>query len=639
MKNFAAIAGPLHALTRKDAVFHWSAACQDAFDRLKTLLTTNPITAFPDFSQSFRLYTDASTAGLGAILAQVREGKERIICCASRSLNQAEKAYPATKLECLAIVWAIAKSRPYLMAMPFEVYTDHYALQWLKTMRTGSALLHHWSAALEEYDFTVKHRPGKAQTHVDGLSRLPVDLAPPEDVLLHICLLENEDELRKLAKELHSTTHLGGQVLWKLFRDHYNCKAGRLICLEVAQSCPQCQLGSDYGHRKKTTGAIQPQGPWDTLSIDIVGPLPTDHRQEFLIVFVNWYSRYTILVPFSNHTANTVSGALLRHVVPYFGTLRRLLSDRGREFVSEIWSKLLRSLRIQRGLTSPYHPEGNAINERSHRTLNNMLRARLLEGSSSKAWVDKVPGIMLSLNAMPHEPHGFSASMIATGREPTLPPDMQQDAHASPAVDEPSEYVEAITQQLQLTHQQMASPSPPSIANPYQEGSLIFAMTTPPERTSKLAPRWKGPFRFCRVPNDYQVVYEDGEVQRTIHINHAKPAKFTPPDLPEPVPAPETPRPLLGYIPTGLLGPCPPPPAPAAPAGDSSSSPTTASTTPQPAAPAESEMQPTATARNHASQSKARARSSSTTISQTQPWAWPSVRYKMPTRKPTSPAW
>ena len=48
VKNFATIAGPLHALTRKDTVFHWSAACQDAFDRLKTLLTTNPITAFPD---------------------------------------------------------------------------------------------------------------------------------------------------------------------------------------------------------------------------------------------------------------------------------------------------------------------------------------------------------------------------------------------------------------------------------------------------------------------------------------------------------------------------------------------------------------------------------------------------------------
>ena len=66
-------------------------------------------------------------------------------------------------------------------------------------------------------------------------------------------------------------------------------------------------------------------------------------------------------------------------------------------------------------LTSPYHPEGNNVNERSHRTMNNMLRAHLLEGTSSRAWVEKVPGLMLTLNAMVHEPHGFSASMVATG--------------------------------------------------------------------------------------------------------------------------------------------------------------------------------------------------------------------------------
>ena len=488
VKNFAAITGPLHALTRKDTVFHWISDCQDAFDRLKTLLTTSPITAFPDFSLLFRLYTHMSTAGLSAILAQVREGKERIICCTSRSLNQAEKAYPATKLECLTIVWAVAKFQPYLMSIPFEVYTDHYALQWLKTMRTGSALLHRWSAALEEYDFTAKHRHGKSQTHVDGLSCLPVNPPPPDDTILQARLLENEDEARRIARELHTATQLGGHALWKLFRDRYTHKASRCICLETAQSCPQCQLGTDYGHRQKTTGTVQSQGPWDTLSIDIVGSLPPDHRHEFLIVFVDCYSKYTILVPSSIHTANTVSEALMRHVIPYFGTPRRLLSNRGREFISVIWTKLLRSLGIQQVLTSPYHPEGNAINESSHQTLNNMLRACLPKGPSAKAWVDKVPGIMLTLNAMPHEPHGFSTSMIATGREPTLPPDLTSDASPSQAAEDTAEYIETIRQRLQLTHQQMAAPPTAPTTNPYQIGSLIFALTTPPERTSKLAP-------------------------------------------------------------------------------------------------------------------------------------------------------
>ena len=500
VKDFATIAAPLHALTRKDALFHWSEDCQAAFDQLKARLTTSAVTAFLDFSQAFRLYTDASTAGLGGILAQVREGKERIICCASQALNKAEKSYPATKLECLAIVWAVAKFRPYLMAMPFEVFMDHYALQWLKTMRTGSALLHRWSAALEEYDFTVRHRPGKIQTHVDGLSRLPVDPAPPEDTILHT-EVQNEEEARRLAQELHTATHLGGQALWKLFSDRYSHKAGRRICIEVSQNCPQCQRGSDYGHRQKTTGTIESKGPWDTLSVDIVGPLPADRRHEFIIVFVDCFSRFTILVPVSNPTADTVSDALLRHVVPYFGTPRRLLSDCGREFVGDVWGKLTSSLGIQRVLTSPYHPEGNSINERSHRTMNNMLRARLLRDLPSRKWVVEIPGIMLALNAMVHEPHGFSASMVATGREPSLPPDLESDACASPSTEDPVAYVDMVRQRLALTHQQMAPPPAPVVSNPYHEGDLIFVMTTPPERTSKLAPWWKGPFLIKRVPN------------------------------------------------------------------------------------------------------------------------------------------
>ena len=236
-------------------------------------------------------------------------------------------------------------------------------------MRTGSALLHRWSAALKEYDFTVRHRPGKSQTHVNGLSRLPVDPPPPEDTLLQVQLLEDEKEARKIARELHTATHLGSHALWKLFRDRYSHKSGRRICLETAKSCPQCQLDTDYGHRQKTTGTIQSQGPWDTLSIDIVGPLPPDRRHKFLIVFVDCFSKYTILIPSSNHTASTVSEALMRHVIPYFGTFRRLLSDRGREFISSTWTKLLPPRGQSNQREEPPHAEQHAPRLLAGRTL------------------------------------------------------------------------------------------------------------------------------------------------------------------------------------------------------------------------------------------------------------------------------
>ena len=70
IQNFSVIANPLYALTRKDAVFDWSPACQEAFDRLKMVLTNAPLLAFPDFNRDFLLETDASGIGLGAVLAQ-----------------------------------------------------------------------------------------------------------------------------------------------------------------------------------------------------------------------------------------------------------------------------------------------------------------------------------------------------------------------------------------------------------------------------------------------------------------------------------------------------------------------------------------------------------------------------------------
>ena len=88
----------------KNRPFVWTEECTKAYQELKDLLLKEPVVAYPDFSIPFRLYTDASNIGLGAILAQKQKGRERIICCASRTLNKLEQNYSATKKECLAVV-------------------------------------------------------------------------------------------------------------------------------------------------------------------------------------------------------------------------------------------------------------------------------------------------------------------------------------------------------------------------------------------------------------------------------------------------------------------------------------------------------------------------------------------------------
>ena len=97
IKGFSKIAAPLTKLLEKNKPFVWTEECTKAYQELKDLLLKEPVVAYPDISVPFRLYTDASNIGLGVILAQKQEGRERIICCASRTLNKSEENYRATK--------------------------------------------------------------------------------------------------------------------------------------------------------------------------------------------------------------------------------------------------------------------------------------------------------------------------------------------------------------------------------------------------------------------------------------------------------------------------------------------------------------------------------------------------------------
>ena len=174
IKDFSRIAKPMLTLLKKDAPFSWTEKQQNAFDRLKEMLVKAPILGYPDFEKPFIIYTDASGIGLGAVLSQVKEdGKEHVIAYASRSLSPAEKNYSVTDQECLAVVWAIKKFQHYLGLLPFTIITDHIALKWLQTSKMPSGRRARWVMELQQYDFSIKHRPGKTNANADALSRAP----------------------------------------------------------------------------------------------------------------------------------------------------------------------------------------------------------------------------------------------------------------------------------------------------------------------------------------------------------------------------------------------------------------------------------------------------------------------------------
>ena len=94
--NFSELVEPFTRLTRKNVGFEWGEDQKNAFEALKTALTTSPILAHPRFELPFTLQTDACTNGLGALLTQEHNGEEKIIACGSRSLSKAERNYSAT---------------------------------------------------------------------------------------------------------------------------------------------------------------------------------------------------------------------------------------------------------------------------------------------------------------------------------------------------------------------------------------------------------------------------------------------------------------------------------------------------------------------------------------------------------------
>ena len=179
--GYARVARPLHNLVsgknakKKRSVVEWTEDCEQSFDQLKRLCSDTPVLAYPDYKQKFKLYTDASESGLGAVLAQIKEdGLERPVAYASRTLSKSERNYDAHKLEFLALKWAITDHfHEYLYGGTFDVYTDNNPLTYILTSAKLDATGQRWVASLGPYNFSLHYNPGRQNTVADSLSRIP----------------------------------------------------------------------------------------------------------------------------------------------------------------------------------------------------------------------------------------------------------------------------------------------------------------------------------------------------------------------------------------------------------------------------------------------------------------------------------
>ena len=171
--NFADLATPSVPLTGKDVPFVWDAGCSTTFSVLRASLMHTPILAFPTETRQYILDTDASNFGLGRVLSQIQNDVERVVAYCSRTLRPSQRRYCTTKREMLAAVAMCIQFRSYLRGAKFTLRMDHKSLVWLHRFKDTKGMMAWWLHALQQFQFSIIHRPGDDHGNADGLSRAP----------------------------------------------------------------------------------------------------------------------------------------------------------------------------------------------------------------------------------------------------------------------------------------------------------------------------------------------------------------------------------------------------------------------------------------------------------------------------------
>lgn len=201
IRDYAQKARPLYNLLKKAVTFQFDDTCRNAFNRLKSELTSYPVLRLYNPTAETELHTDASAAGFAAILLQKHYGKEWApIAYYSQATNDAETRYHSFELEMLAMVKAIERFHVYLYGIEFKVITDCNALVHSVNKANLNPRIARWILKLQNYRFSIVHRAGHRMSHALSRHAGYIDSLPLERELEFKQL--SDDKLRIIAQNL-----------------------------------------------------------------------------------------------------------------------------------------------------------------------------------------------------------------------------------------------------------------------------------------------------------------------------------------------------------------------------------------------------------------------------------------------------
>ena len=470
VKNFSVTARPLYNLLKKGAKFMWGEEEDIAFNNLKEKLCTSPVLRTPDFTLPFKVYTDGSSHGTGAILTQEFPDGEHVVAYSSKSLKGRESSYSATELECLAVLHAVEAFRPYLEGYAFEIITDHASLQWLNKMKNPSGRLARWATSLQQYDYIITHRKGRLMEAPDALSR-----APQPDVEVPISLIDLPENIQdnwylQLAQKIQESPEEYEKFSVKDGKIFKQISISPFLPLQWVQVLPrearlealrECHDDVTSGHggisktfnrlrqraywpamKKDVVAHVQkclacqtfkaprvaPPGlmgsketitaPFEVLSTDLIGPLPTSSQQNnYLSVTTDFFSKYVFLKPLRKATAKNVVRHIREDVILNYGAPRLIITDNGSQYISKEFKEMCEAHKTEIRHNIPYNPRHNPT-ERTNQTIEVMLCSYLRD--NQKKWDAHLPELQYALRSGVSAATGFSPHQLIFGKDLSL---------------------------------------------------------------------------------------------------------------------------------------------------------------------------------------------------------------------------
>jgi len=388
ISNFSNITRPLNDLTCKNCQWDWSADCEKAFQHLKQICASEPVLKTPNWSKPFVMHTDTSGYALGVVIAQEHDDSMHPIAFHSWSLLPAERNYDIHDRELAGIVFGFKCGHPLFLSAqhPMRILMDHKNLQYFHKPQKVTRRQARWIEFLQDFDYSLEHIAGTTNTIADLLSHqkdlnkgvdsdLPCTLLPdhlfssplPPDALpINKTFVEDDPETRRqLLKSLHDSPaagHPGIANTWELVREHYE---GPHLCQfveEYVKGCAQCQESKTNVHQSKAPlqcfNTPVEEGPFQYISMDLIMDLPKSQGFNSVLMIVDQgCSKATKFIPCNKMIDSPgVANEYLKHLVPWFGLPKHIISDHDPCFTSAFTRKMCRALGIQQNLSTAFHP-------------------------------------------------------------------------------------------------------------------------------------------------------------------------------------------------------------------------------------------------------------------------------------------